>query len=128
MDANALCAALNRCVTRLVAASGAQFAAVQTMLTQTTGAARRTDADEEALRDALIMAQRWIKDPAAFDRFFAPASRRKRRPDYARLPEPVRARATPCDAVCHLCTDPVAAGETVGRLPHRGGDSQPSTA
>ncbi|MET9500080.1 hypothetical protein [Streptomyces sp. NPDC006552] len=61
MGGSALREALNACVGRLVAATGTSFPEAQTLLTQTTGAARRAEAGVDELRDTLVLAQRWIR-------------------------------------------------------------------
>ncbi|MFZ3562798.1 hypothetical protein [Streptomyces sp. BH055] len=112
-------AALNQLVGRLVSVTGFPFRDVQSALTKATGAARRKDADLEMLHDVVALAQRCITDPAAAEALLEPAYRQAQRA----LPlPPLRTRPTPCAGVCPLCRTPFLEGETLGRLPHRGGD------
>ncbi|MEU0343803.1 hypothetical protein ABZ092_33820 [Streptomyces bobili] len=72
----------------------------------------RAAATDEQLRDAIVQAAAWLADPASYVVYAYPP-----KVEPGGLPTPIHTKAALTDTSCTLCAAPVAAGETIGRMP-----------
>ena len=84
----------------------------QQRLNDWMGVPSRAEATDEQLRDAILQAASWLADPTSYYAYVAPQA-----VEPGGLPAPIHTKPAPADSSCSLCTVPVAAGETIGRMP-----------
>ncbi|MFI9311458.1 hypothetical protein [Streptomyces triculaminicus] len=104
---------LSQWVGPLAAATGGSIPLVQLWLNDVMGVEKRSEANDEQLREAIWHAQAWVQAPASYREYLRAAQAEV---EPGGLPELVRTRPARAVATCNLCTDPVAEGEVVGRL------------
>ncbi|MFG3517594.1 hypothetical protein [Streptomyces bobili] len=85
---------------------------VQQRLNDWMGVPSRAEAADEQLRDAILQAAVWVEDPSSFYAYMTPQD-----VEPGGLPAPIHTKPAPAGSSCSLCTAPVAAGETIGRMP-----------
>ncbi|MEW1699438.1 hypothetical protein [Streptomyces sp. NPDC091278] len=92
--------------------SGEPIPSTQIRLNNWMGVYQRGEASVEQLRDAIVQARTWLKDPGSYRAYIHPEP-----PGPGGLPAPVQTKNAAADTSCVLCAAAVAAGELVGRLP-----------
>ncbi|MGW0206096.1 hypothetical protein ACWDZ8_09810 [Streptomyces sp. NPDC003233] len=85
---------------------------VQQRLNDWMDAPSRAEATDEQLRDAILQAAAWLEDPTSYHACMTPQAVQS-----GGLPAPIHTKPAPADTSCRLCAAPVAAGETIGRMP-----------
>ncbi|MEH0572853.1 hypothetical protein [Streptomyces scabiei] len=85
---------------------------VQQRLNDWMDAPSRSEATDEQLRDGILQAAAWLEDPTSYRAFVDPQV-----VEPGGLPAPIHTKPAPADSTCSLCAAPVAAGETIGRMP-----------
>ncbi|MEU5632195.1 hypothetical protein ACH47C_23800 [Streptomyces rishiriensis] len=85
---------------------------LQQRLNDWMGVPSRAEATDEQLRDAILQAAAWLEDPTSYGAFVYPQV-----VEPGGLPAPIHTKLAPADSTCSLCAAPVAAGETIGRMP-----------
>ncbi|WP_372411993.1 hypothetical protein [Streptomyces luteireticuli] len=104
---------LSQWVGPLAAATGRTIPLVQLWLNDVMGVEKRSEANDEQLREAIWQAQAWVQDPASYTAYLHAAQAEV---PSGGLPEPLSTRLARAESTCNLCTSPVAEGDVIGRL------------